>query len=92
MSDKVERLDKLFGETGSAHHKEWPGIHLDWAMWYADYLFDKLPAHLGQEVFLSEIIYALMLLSKEQPVKAPDVPWTRYYAEWFLEEYGEGSS
>lgn len=89
MEAKIERLDKLFQETGSAHHNEWPGIHPDWAIWYAEYLFDRLPPILGVELILSEIIYAVMRLSKEQPVEAPDVPWTRYYAEWFLAEYGD---
>jgi len=91
MNQTVEQLDKLFRATGRAHHEAWPGIHEDWAIWYAEYLFEKLPPVLGRELFLAEIIYALMRLSKEQPVKAPDVKWPRYYAEQFYAEYGSGA-
>ncbi len=34
-----------------------------------------------------ELTYVLVLLSKEQPVKAPTVEWAVYYADYIAEHY-----
>jgi hypothetical protein len=75
-------------ETAKAHHEATGGTNEDWAIWYAEYMFDRLPAILEQPLSMSELIYCLMLLSKKQPVEAPDVKWPTYYAEYMVEQYG----
>ncbi len=89
MPDTTERLEQLFIDTGRAHHKATGGTNVDWAIWYADYLYEKIPSVLGRVIHRSELIYALMLLSKKQPVEAPEARWSRYYAEYFAKEYAE---
>jgi hypothetical protein len=89
MSELVDKLETLFKEAGRAHHQATGGTNPDWAIWYANYLFDKIPATMGKEISLSELIYALMLLSKKQPAEAPEAKWPRYYAEYFAEHYAK---
>lgn len=46
MDEQVQALADLLVETGHAHHQafiETNGADLNWALWYADYLADKLP-------------------------------------------------
>ncbi len=87
MPDLTDKLETLFIETGRAHHRATGGANPDWAIWYADYLFDKISAVVGEEISRSELIYSLVLLSKKQPVEAPEAKWPRYYAEYFAEHY-----
>ena len=90
MSEKVKDLVDLFQETIDAHHKaylETDGVDPEWPLWYADYLSDKLPQILGEEITKSEMVYALVLLSKEQPQSAPQVEWQLYYARYFISNY-----
>jgi hypothetical protein len=92
MTDEEQRkeLSQLLAKTAKAHHQayiETDGDHPDWPLWYAEYLLDKLPAVLGQELTISEIVYCLVHLSKEQPAVAPEAWWPDYYASYFLENY-----
>lgn len=90
MSEKLENLAKLFMETGEAHHQayiETDGADPDWAIWYADYLHDKLSEHLGVTLTKSDIIYQVMRISYLQAQDAPQSNWTRYYAKFLLERY-----
>jgi hypothetical protein len=88
--DLVQPLADLFRETREAHHQAFiqtDGRHPDWPMWYADYLHEKLCGLLNAKFTKSELIYMLVLVSKEQPLRAPGSEWTIYYAKWFLERY-----
>jgi hypothetical protein len=90
MDEKITKLAELFAETGKAHHQayiETDGAHADWAIWYADYLYDKLPAHLGITLERSVIIYQLMRMSYLLTTDAPGANWQRYYAKFLLERY-----
>lgn len=91
MDERIAKLAELFQQTGHAHHEayiETDGADDDWAIWYADYLHDKLPDHIGVQPHRSEIVYLLMLLNYEQQMEAPSANWTRYYAEDLLDRYG----
>jgi hypothetical protein len=86
----AQQLAELFKETREAHHQAFiatDGRHADWPMWYAEYLHEKLTAMLGAKFSKSELIYLLVLVSKEQPLRAPGSEWTAYYAKWFMERY-----
>ena len=90
MEDRIKKLAALFVETGRAHHQayiETDGADPDWAIWYADYLHDKLPNHIGATLTKSEIIYQLMRMSYVQAQDAPSADWGRYYARFLLERY-----
>ena len=91
MDDRIAKLTALFEETGSAHHQAFiatDGADPDWPIWYADYLYDKLPAHLGVTITRSDIVYLLVKLSHEQTRNAPGAKWPRYYARYLVEQYG----
>jgi len=90
MDEQMSKLAQLLVETGHAHHQafiETDGADPDWAIWYADYLHEKLPDHLGVTLSKSEIIYQLMRLSFEQALDAPGATWSHYYAQFLLERY-----
>jgi hypothetical protein len=90
MEDRIEKLGALFKQAGHDHHQayiETDGAHDDWAIWYADYLYDKLPEHLGVQLNRSMIIYQLMRMSYTQALDAPGADWSRYYAKFLLERY-----
>lgn len=90
MDDKIKALADIFRQAGTAHHeafKATDGDDPDWPIWYADYLHDKLPAHLGVKLTKSDIIYAIMRLDKELKSEAPGADWARYYAKSLLNRY-----
>ena len=91
MEKKIQALAKLLMDTGHAHHQayiEVDGNDPDWAVWYADQLYDKLPEHLSVTLHKSNIIYLLMHLSYVQALDAPQAQWPPYYAKYLLQRYG----
>jgi NAD(P)H-hydrate epimerase len=90
MARVTEELETLFREVGKKHHQAFldtDGVDPEWPLWYADWLMDRLPALLGTDFTKSELVYLLVHLGKKQADKAPDVPWPRYYAEFFATHY-----
>jgi hypothetical protein len=90
MKEKIQELADLFSEVGRAHHQayiETDGFDLEWPIWYADYLLDKLPPLLEAKLSKSELVYLIVHLSKIQPLDAPGAKWPRYYARYLVERY-----
>jgi hypothetical protein len=90
MEDKVTALADLFRQTGEAHHQAYiatNGTDADWPIWYADYLYDKLPQHLGVTLNKGSIIYIIMGLDFAQKSEAPGSDWAQYYARTLLMRY-----
>lgn len=90
MEDSIAALADLFRQVGKAHHQAYiatNGDDPDWSIWYADFLIDKLPAHLGVKLTKSDIIYALMRLDKELKSEAPGADWSKFYARSLLMRY-----
>ena len=88
--DLAQQLEELFYEVGRAHHQayiETDGADPEWPLWYADYLRDKLAPLLDASFTKSELVYLLLLVAKEQPLRAPGANWARYYAKFFIELY-----
>jgi hypothetical protein len=84
------QLEELFRETGEAHHQayiETDGADLEWPLWYADYLRERLGVLLDASFTKSELVYLLILVAYELPASAPGANWARYYARWFLTRY-----
>lgn len=92
MTDVLgQKLVDLFRQSGRVHHETFLAVNgndPEWPLWYADYLLEKLRGLLQANLTKSELIYLLVLVSKEQAEKAPGTDWPTYYADFFLERYG----
>lgn len=92
MSDVNQQLIDLFQQTAQAHHNAFgdtDGFDPDWPLWYANFLFDKLPPALKTNMTQSELVYLLVHLSKTQPEETPDVDWQQFYADYLVKHYWE---
>ncbi len=90
MSEQYERLVALFQETGEAHHAAFAdtdGDDPEWPLWYANYLYDRLPEILNNEITRSQLVYCLVSLSRRQPRLQDESKWPEYYAMYFTEQY-----
>ncbi len=90
-SDLIQGLEELFRETGQAHHQAFlstDGADPELPIWYAAYLMDRIGELQKVEFTKSELVYLLVLVSKEQAVKDPGADWTEYYARFFAERCG----
>jgi hypothetical protein len=89
-TDLARQLEDLFHEVGEAHHQayiETDGVDPEWPLWYADYLHEKLGDLLDASFTRSELVYLLVLVANEQPLRAPGANWERYYARFFIGLY-----
>ncbi len=90
MNNLNEQHIALFEQTGKAHHDAFAavdGADVEWPIWYAEYLIDKLPTLLNATFTKSEMIYLMVHLNKQQAIEAPQEKWPRYYARYFVERY-----
>jgi hypothetical protein len=88
--DPYEQLVGLLHKAESAHERayaETHGVDPDWPSWYADYLVEPLKELLEAGFTRSELIYLLVLVDKEQRLRAPGSSWTSYFARFFAERY-----
>jgi hypothetical protein len=86
----AQQLEGLFREAGEAHHQayiETDGADPEWPLWYADYLRERLDALLDANFTQSELVYLLLLVANEQPLRAPGANWARYYTKFFIDLY-----
>jgi hypothetical protein len=92
LNTLTDQIAPLLKETGRAHHQAFiatDGVDAEWPLWYADDLQKPLSHLLGRALTKSEIVYLLVLLSKRQPVEAPDADWTEFYAAYIVDQYGQ---
>lgn len=86
----IDELAVLLNETAEAHHKAFAateGEDLDWPLWYADYLIEKMRNMLNAKFTKSELIYLLVMAEKRNGVVAPNAYWPRFYAKFFVKRY-----
>ena len=91
VETKVEELAELFRQTGGAHHdafRDTDGADPEWALWYAEYLHNRLTPFLAAPITRSRLVFCLIGADDEHRATESDVPWPRYYAERFLECLG----
>jgi glutaredoxin len=84
-------LAALLKQTGKAHHEAFAatdGEDPDWAIWYADYLHDRLQPFLAAPITRSRIAYCLVAIADEHETADPDAPWPEFYAARILECLG----
>lgn len=80
----IDQLSDLLKETAAQHHAAFEstdGVDLDWPLWYAEYLLDRLPPILGSTPTKSKIVYLLMQLEDMRLAESPEEEWSRFYAE-----------
>lgn len=90
MFDRSEQIAQLLLQTGQAHHAayfEADGDDPDWPLWYADYLQERLPPLLGEELTTSELVYLIIDLDRHHKTEEPDSPWHQYYARGLIERH-----
>ena len=88
---KLTRLAALFREAGEAHHQAFlttDGDDPEWALWYAEYLHDKLEPYLAAPITRSRLVFCLIGADDEHRATESDVPWPEYYAQRFVECLG----
>ncbi len=89
--DLLKSLERLFVETGPAHHQAFidsDGADPEWPLWYAEFLHPKLTDLLSASFTKSELVYLLVTADREQAMFAPGTSWSTYYAFFFAERYG----
>ena len=85
-----QQLQELFREAGEAHHQayiETDGVDPEWPLWYANFLQERLSTLLNASFTKSELVYLLILVANEQPLRAPGANWANYYAKFFIQRY-----
>lgn len=83
----MTELADLLRQTGHEHHQayiETDGADPEWPLWYAEYLEDKLPDHIGRRPTRSEIVYLLLAAEKAHTAESTGDPWPDYYARFLL--------
>jgi len=89
-SSLLQEIADLFIKSGKAHHQafiETDGDDPEWPLWYADHMHADLSKLLSANFTKSELVFLLVLLSKEQPLRAPGADWPLYYAKFLAERY-----
>lgn len=87
MDEKVEALAELFRDTAIAHYEAYSATDGDdpaWPLWYADYLYDKLPAHLGTTIGKEDLADELERLDQEVNASPEEEDWAIHYAQSLL--------
>ena len=90
MEERIEKLAQLLTQTKQAHGQafsETNDADPDWALWYANYLHDKLPAHLGMTLTRRDIAEHLTRLDNQHQQDNTSADWSRYYARFLLERH-----
>jgi hypothetical protein len=85
-NDILTRLEELFREVSEAHYQayiETDGADPEWPLWYAEHCRERLGAELDAAFTKSELVYMLVLVANEQPLRAPGATWSKYYAKFF---------
>jgi len=88
---QTEELAVLLKQTGEAHDEAFAatdGEDPDWAIWYAEYLHDRLLPFLAAPITRSRIVFCLVAIAEEHETADPNAPWTGFYAARILECLG----
>ena len=88
---KHEKLSLLFQQTGEAHHQAFlstDGEDPEWALWYAEYLHERLAPFLAAPITRSRLVFCLIGADDEHRATESELPWAEFYARRFLECLG----
>lgn len=86
---RIQAIADLLHQTGRAHHAAFvDGDDPEWPLWYAAHLQAPLSKLLGFELTQSEIVYWLVRLDREYRATGSLEPWSQWYADMLIDEYG----
>ena len=92
MHDPREKqVERLFREVGPAHHEafiETDGADPEWALWYAEFLHERISALLSQDLSTSELVHLILGAEEDRVENAPEADWPRHYARYVLRYLG----
>ena len=89
--DQTEKLTALLKQADKAHREAFAatgGEGPDWAIWYADYLHDRLEPFLAGPIARSRLVHCLVATADEHETAAPEVPRPEFFAARILECLG----
>ncbi len=89
-TDLQTSIVSLMSDAGAAHHQaflESDGDDPEWPIWYAEHLHEPLGELLDTPFTKSQLIYCLMNAEFEREARAPNVEWSRYYADHFIDRF-----
>ena len=85
---RLQQLQRLFEQTEQAHEQAVAGGReqdRDWAIWYADYLVDRLPRYLGVQPSRAELVTCLMAAKDEHDARFEDQSFPEVFAAYVVE-------
>ncbi len=87
---ELDELTAVLAAAGPAHHAayiETDGDDPEWPLWYAGHVADDVRRILERPALtVSRLVWAFVNADQSHRKQAPDEPWSRFYAERFLEE------
>lgn len=87
---ELEELTTALAAAGPAHHAayiETDGYDPEWPLWYANHVADDVRRILDRpDLTVSRLVWAFVEADRSHRSEAPDVPWSRFYAERFVTE------
>jgi glutaredoxin len=89
-TERINGLAELFQGTGKAHHQAFiatDGEDANWAIWYGQYLEDRLEPKLGVRKAAQDLVVAFIDAAEEHQTRGGDTPWPDYYARLFTERF-----
>ncbi len=88
--NRLAELTAVLAAAGPAHHAayiETDGDDPEWPLWYANHVADEVRRILERpDLTVSRLVWAFVAADQSHRNKAPDMPWSRFYAEWFADE------
>lgn len=86
----IDRLQGALASIGPAHHAafvETDGADPEWPLWYARHAADQLREILDlPDLTESRLVWAFISAADDHESRDDEMPWPRFYAEWFATE------
>ncbi|HEU5302962.1 MAG TPA: hypothetical protein VLD62_03605 [Acidimicrobiia bacterium] len=88
----IDRLERVLGAAGTAHHAAFAatdGADPEWPEWYADHVLDDVRTILDSPgLTRSRLVRAFVAADDAYTSEPVDVAWPRFYAERFARDLG----
>ena len=85
----VQKLQELLVETGKEHYQafiETDGQDIEWPLWYAGYLKERIAGLVEKKITKSELVYLIVSAEKEREKIKPKSEWEKFYAEFIADK------
>jgi hypothetical protein len=85
MDDRETRLRHLLVAAGHAHHAVYGGPNVNWARWYAEWMYSQLLPLLPVEPTVDRVQEWLIRADERYTSGTFEQSWPHLYAGWILE-------